>query len=115
MLSAAPTMKGEFVSSSVSHPSTTFSPIMPIALKTIDTPSRRNSASRRSESWKMAAAGRLPYCIGENAVGRMTVVVTFATMGPFFSLSPNTRARSGSLANPSNFVMRSSRLSHASR
>jgi len=55
------------------------------------------------------------YFIGEKAVGRRTVVVTCCTMGPFFSLSANTRARSGSFAKMSNLATRSSRLCQASR
>jgi hypothetical protein len=54
------------------------------------------------------------YFIGEKAVGRRIVVVTCSTIGPFFSLSPNTRARSGSLENVSNLLTRSLRLSQAS-
>ena len=52
--------------------------------------------------------------IGEKAVGRRIVVATCCTIGPFFSLSANTRARSGSLANVLNLATRSLRLSHAS-
>ena len=43
------------------------------------------------------------------------MLATCCTMGPFFSLSANTRVRSGSLANVSNLATRSSRLSHASK
>ena len=53
--------------------------------------------------------------IGENAVGRRMVLATCCTMGPFFSLSANARARSGSLAKLSNLATRSSRLSQARR
>ena len=42
-LSGVTTMNGEFVSSSVSQPSTTVSPIMPNALRTIEAPSARKS------------------------------------------------------------------------
>src|SRR5262249_52091097 len=59
--------------------------------------------------------GVTPHFIGEKAVGRSIVLATCCTMGPFFSLSANTRARSGSLANVSNLATRSSRLSQARR
>ena len=50
MPSAAPTMNGEFVSSSVSQPSTTFSPIIPTAFRRIDAPRQRKFPRRKSES-----------------------------------------------------------------
>src|SRR2546423_9260943 len=56
MLIAAPTMNGEFVSSSVSHPSTTFSPMFPMEFRNIDAPRQRTLPRRRSETWKMAAS-----------------------------------------------------------
>ena len=81
--------------------------------------SSRGSVQRRASAGG-APAPRRPavahiYLMGEKAVGRRIMLRTCCTIGPFFSLSANTRARSGSLANPSNLAMRSSRLSQASR
>src|SRR5262249_12165585 len=69
-------------------------------------------------AWCFAASVdqvREAHFMGEEAVGRRIRLRTCCTIGPFFSLSANTRARSGSLANPSNLLMRSSRLSQARR
>ena len=76
--------------------------------------SHREDGRDRRDSPRDSMRFATPHFIGENAVGRRIVVVTCCTMGPFFSLSANTRARSGSLAKPSNFATRSSRLSQAS-
>ena len=51
---AVPTMNGEFVSSSVSHPSTTTSPIIPVEFRKIDAPRQRKFPRRNRLSWKMA-------------------------------------------------------------
>src|SRR5688572_18485310 len=62
MAIASPTRNGEFVSSSVSQPSTTFSPIIPTELSATAIPRRRKSAMRRSvrDGMTMACGGRAP-------------------------------------------------------
>ena len=76
---------------------------------------RREGRRFRGQQIHGDLLGRAAYFIGENAVGRRIMLRTCCTIGPFFSLSANTRARSGSLANVSRPFMRSSRLSQASR
>jgi hypothetical protein len=77
-------------------------------------PSPRHDVSCPFSVLRPVAPRVADHFIGENAVGRRIVAETCCTMGPFFSLSANTRARSGSLANVSNFVTRSFRSSQAS-
>src|SRR5262249_60937554 len=57
---ASPTRNGELVSSRVSHPSTTVSPIIPTALHAVDAARQRKLARRKKESegTAMGARGR---------------------------------------------------------
>src|SRR5262249_26829327 len=72
---------------------------------------RRGAGAPPSEARLLLRA----HFMGEKAVGRRIMLRTCCTIGPFFSLSANPRARSGSLANVSNLETRSSRLSQARR